>query len=168
MSSLRVYLADAAATQQLGQRLANVVGPGCIALSGELGAGKTELARAMIHGLGYQGRVKSPTYTMVEPYETPRLLISHWDLYRIAANDELQALGIREQSPNTLMLVEWPERASDALPPVDLSIRIEHQGDGRSVVLTPGTSTGEQWVAGLPGSTEMPLGPRPPDANKTR
>lgn len=145
---MRIELPDAVATQRLGAALAEIVGPGCIALSGDLGAGKTELARALIQGLGYIGRVKSPTYTLVEPYPTPRLFVTHWDLYRIGSSDELAALGMREQPANALMLVEWPERAQDQIAS-DLDIRIEHHGNGRIADLQGRTPAGAAWLQRL-------------------
>jgi tRNA threonylcarbamoyl adenosine modification protein YjeE len=105
-------LADAAATGRLGAALARALGEGgaVLYLSGELGAGKTTLARALLQALGYAGHVRSPTYTLVEPYELQGRRVFHLDLYRLAAAEELEYLGLRDLDPaQDLILVEWPE-----------------------------------------------------------
>lgn len=147
MSEERVIeLADEAATLALGRSLAAVVGPGTIGLEGELGAGKTCLVRGLLRGLGYQGRVKSPTYTLVEPYATAGLAVSHWDLYRLGTPDELEALGIREAGANELRVIEWPERAGERLRDLDLRIRIEYAGGGRRARLQARSERGKSWL----------------------
>jgi len=150
VSGLGLFLPDEAATLNLGASLAEVVGPGIIRLQGELGAGKTCLVRGLLRGLGYQGRVKSPTYTLIEPYATARFAVSHWDLYRLGSAAELDALGLREHDrANELMLVEWPERAGDRLDRFDLAIQIDYVDGGRKVLLTPGSALGKGWVEAL-------------------
>lgn len=129
-------LSDAAMTEALGAALATVLAGqgGVIALSGDLGAGKTTLVRGLIHALGHEGPVRSPTYTLVEPYEFASGTVLHLDLYRLAGADELAPLGVREaEGAGTLMLVEWPERAAGALPPLDLALRLAHHEQGRTV-----------------------------------
>ena len=116
---LDFILDSAAATEALGARLAHVLTPGCILyLRGDLGAGKTTLVRGLLHGLGYPGIVKSPTYTLVEPYAIGKWRLFHWDLYRLADPEELEYLGLREQlDGETALLIEWPERGPGELPP---------------------------------------------------
>lgn len=148
--ALTLKLPDEAATLALGQRLSTVVGPGLICLSGDLGAGKTCLVRGLLRGLGYQGRVKSPTYTLVEPYQSDELAVSHWDLYRLSAPEEMEALGFREhQQDQELILVEWPDRAPELLSRPDLTVALGYQGEGRQVKLTAGSMRGEGWLQAL-------------------
>jgi len=151
MSGARtITLHDEAATLALGAALASVVGPGLIRLEGELGAGKTCLVRGLLRGLGYEGRVKSPTYTLIEPYSLTQLNVSHWDLYRLGAPDELEALGLREHDRNAeLLLVEWPERGGELLRNADLTIRIDYAENGRSARLTPESDLGRHWVEAI-------------------
>jgi len=147
---LCLHLVDEAATLELGRQLATLVGPGLICLSGNLGAGKTCLVRGLLRGLGFEGRVKSPTYTMIEPYVTDRLNVSHWDLYRLGSGDELEALGLREHDrAGELLLVEWPERGEGHLDNADLSILIEHEDQGREARLSSGTAEGRRWLKAL-------------------
>lgn len=117
----------------LGQRLAAAMIPGTsLFLSGELGSGKTTLTRGIAHGLGHSGAVKSPTYTLVEPYlDLPKPLY-HFDLYRLGSPEELEFMGIRDYfADDSLLVLEWPERGGAFLPEPDFSIRIEVQGDDR-------------------------------------
>ncbi|HEY0231016.1 MAG TPA: tRNA (adenosine(37)-N6)-threonylcarbamoyltransferase complex ATPase subunit type 1 TsaE, partial [Dokdonella sp.] len=105
---------------------------GIIHLAGELGAGKTTLARALLQALGVGERIKSPTYSLIESYRVGDLDIHHLDLYRIADAGELEWLGLDELwSPATLVLIEWPERAAGTLPPPDLALRLSHAGAAR-------------------------------------
>ena len=127
-------LADEAATIAAGAALASAVKgrAGVIALSGELGAGKTTFVRGLLRALGHEGAVRSPTYTLVEPYEVAGQRVLHLDLYRLAGAADLTALGLRDELDGaTLVLVEWPERAAGALPAPDLTLRFEHVPDGR-------------------------------------
>ena len=103
-------------------------------MSGELGMGKTTLARGMLRGLGFDGAVKSPTYTIVEPYEFSGKRVYHFDFYRIADPDELEFIGFDElmEEPG-LKLMEWPEKAGRWLPGIDVAIRIVAEGEGRIV-----------------------------------
>ena len=150
MAELTLILPDEAATLALGAKLAQVVGPGLIRLQGELGAGKTCLVRGLLRGLGYQGRVKSPTYTLVEPYATERLPVSHWDLYRLGSASELDALGLREHDrAHELLLVEWPERAGGRLDRFDLAIQIDYAETGRLLRITSGSVPGQGWLESL-------------------
>jgi tRNA threonylcarbamoyladenosine biosynthesis protein TsaE len=130
-----LYVADEAALIALGRQLAGtLIKPFVVTLAGEPGAGKSVLARAIIHALGCKSAVKSPTYTLVETYVVDHWRIAHMDLYRLQDPDELQCIGFRDIVADTdLLLIEWPERAVAALPDVDLAILIRYAGAGRSV-----------------------------------
>lgn len=121
--------------EEIGRRLALNCSPPCIVyLVGDLGAGKTTLARGFLRGVGYQGRVKSPTYTLLEPYELEQVSCYHFDLYRLAAAEELEFLGIEDLlTSNGYMLIEWPEKGEGGLPPPDLVVEISHAGLARSL-----------------------------------
>lgn len=107
---------------------------GVITLSGDLGAGKTTLVRGVLAGLGYQGHVRSPTYTLVEPYPLDQLTVAHFDLYRLADAEELEYLGYREfLNPQTVCLVEWPEMASHYFVAADLHLTIDYHPQGRTL-----------------------------------
>lgn len=118
-------------------------------LQGELGAGKTTFVRGLLRGLGYQGLVKSPTYALVEPYEAGGRRLYHFDLYRLAAPEELEALGGRDYfAEGGLCLVEWPERAAGVLPPPDLLLRLSLAGTRRELDCEARTPAGERCLAG--------------------
>ena len=126
-------LPDEAATLALGARLAALdLASELIFLHGDLGAGKTTLVRGYLRALGYEGAVKSPTYTLLESYEFKRLRIYHFDFYRIDDPRELGYMGIDElmQAP-AVKLVEWPDKAGDRLPAADMEVRLEVAGKGR-------------------------------------
>jgi len=129
---------DEAAMMALGARLARrLEGGQIVALSGDLGAGKTTLVRGMLRGLGYPGRVKSPSYGLVESYNVAGLEIHHLDLYRLGDPEELDFVGIEDlPGPNSILLIEWPERGKGRLPEAAMHIRIEHSGSGRRAILT--------------------------------
>ncbi|MEN8206738.1 MAG: tRNA (adenosine(37)-N6)-threonylcarbamoyltransferase complex ATPase subunit type 1 TsaE [Pseudomonadota bacterium] len=147
---MKLALADAAAMEQLGARLADSITPAVVYLRGDLGAGKTTLARGFIHALGYAGKVRSPTYTLVEPYPCAHCPVFHLDLYRLADPEELEWLGLRDMlAEPALLLIEWPERGSGMLPPADLTIDIEYSGSGREADLVPTTLAGKQLLTGL-------------------
>jgi tRNA threonylcarbamoyladenosine biosynthesis protein TsaE len=130
----------------LGVRLAAAcIGPALIHLEGDLGAGKTTLTRGFLRGLGHRGAVKSPTYTLIEPYEIAGRQVYHLDLYRVADPAELEYLGLREMlSGDAVLLVEWPERGAGWLPPPDLRIQIRYQGQGREVAMSAATARGQR------------------------
>lgn len=149
--------ADEAALERLGGRLAGACADGgCrIYLRGELGAGKTTLVRGFLRGLGYQGRVKSPTYTLVEPYEVGSGTIYHLDLYRLADAEELEWIGGRDlfADESAVCLVEWPERGHGALPRADLELAITYLDPGRRVDIRASTSRGRDVLARLGSKT---------------
>jgi tRNA threonylcarbamoyladenosine biosynthesis protein TsaE len=128
-----IDLADEAAMLMFGRRIGLELQPGSILfLYGQLGAGKTTLVRGILQGLGYQDRVKSPTYTIIEPYQINDLRIYHCDLYRIADPYELYALGIEEYfNANNINLIEWPEKGYGVLPKPDLACYLEIKDHGR-------------------------------------
>jgi len=122
-----------------------------IELQGNLGAGKTTFVRHLLHALGVAGRIKSPTYAVVEPHEVPGLAIWHFDFYRFSDPREWEDAGFRDifASPG-LKLAEWPEKAAALLPPADLVIRLEVQPDeSRRATLTAQTATGVALLNGL-------------------
>jgi tRNA threonylcarbamoyladenosine biosynthesis protein TsaE len=143
-----VFLPDEAATLALGNRLAQVLEPGLyVALSGNLGSGKTTLTRGILRGLGYQGKVKSPTYTLVEPYNLSRLDLYHFDFYRLNDPQEWLDAGFRDYfEPRNVCLVEWPERAQDLLPTPDLKISMGMEGDGRRIRIAAETEHGKRCL----------------------
>jgi tRNA threonylcarbamoyladenosine biosynthesis protein TsaE len=146
---LELSLPDEAATRRLGEALAAGIAPGHVLfISGDLGSGKTTLVRGLLRGLGYAGRVKSPTYTLVEHYAVSRLNLYHFDLYRFAGRSEWLSSGFREYfNPHSACVVEWPERAGDLLSPPDLEVRLEHAGEARRARLSARTGAGEAWLS---------------------
>jgi len=145
-------LADAAATARLGVRLAAALPANyagwLILLQGDLGAGKSTLARALLHALGHEGAVPSPTYTLVEPYELPRGTVYHVDLYRVASTAELEFLGWSELREG-LVLVEWPERVPALDAGADLRICLDYDGDGRQARLAALSTRGAACLEAL-------------------
>ncbi|AZZ46726.1 tRNA (adenosine(37)-N6)-threonylcarbamoyltransferase complex ATPase subunit type 1 TsaE [Pseudomonadaceae bacterium SI-3] len=149
MSDVTLFAADEDAMLLLGARIAQATGGrGVIYLHGDLGAGKTTLSRGLIRGLGHEGKVKSPTFTLVEPYETSAARVFHFDLYRLVDPEELEFLGVRDYfEGDALCLVEWPERGAGILPKADLDITITPHGAGRMLRLTPQGERGEGWCS---------------------
>lgn len=131
---MRVVLPDEAATQALAAALAGALpdryAGWTVLLEGELGAGKSTFARALIHALGHAGAVPSPTYTLVEPYALQGGTVYHVDLYRVADPGELRYLGWNELDSG-LRVVEWPDRAPELAEAADLRVRLGYEGDGR-------------------------------------
>jgi len=142
-----LQLASEEETLALGRALAPVLEPGMtVHLRGDLGAGKTTLVRGVLRGLGYEGRVKSPTFTLLEPYNFSRLYLYHFDFYRFLDPQELEETGFREYfNPQSVCLIEWPEKAPD-LPPADLEIELCPVADGRTALITAQTEAGRRCL----------------------
>jgi tRNA threonylcarbamoyladenosine biosynthesis protein TsaE len=145
------FLADEEATLAFGAILAAALADGgIITLRGNLGSGKTTLSRGLLRALGHKGPVKSPTYTLVEPYEIGARKIFHYDLYRLNDPAELEYLGLRDFiDKQTLTLIEWPEKGEPLLPRSDLDLTLTVEGNGRRIGWQPHTQYGEQLAATL-------------------
>ncbi|MGB2682411.1 MAG: tRNA (adenosine(37)-N6)-threonylcarbamoyltransferase complex ATPase subunit type 1 TsaE [Candidatus Competibacter sp.] len=148
---LERFLESAAATEGLGERMSQHLAPGCVFyLRGDLGAGKTTLARGLLRGLGHRGTVKSPTFTLVEPYVLAHWRLFHWDLYRLSDPEELEYLGLREQlDGEAILLIEWPEQGRGELPAADVEVTLAYAGQGRSCRLEARSPEGRALVAAL-------------------
>ncbi len=134
-----------------GARVAEICPPRCVIyLFGELGAGKSTFARGFLHALGHDGAVRSPTYTLVEPYELASAQVYHMDLYRLADPEELEFLGLRDWlEQDAVLLVEWPQKGKGVLPESDLVIEINYAGTGREIYLHANVETGQQIIEKL-------------------
>jgi tRNA threonylcarbamoyladenosine biosynthesis protein TsaE len=146
-----ITLSDEVATLALGARLANCVEGGLtVWLRGDLGAGKTTLSRGLLRGLGFEGKVKSPTYALVESYVISGLTIYHFDLYRFYDEEEWEAVGFREHfNSHSLCLVEWPEKAANLLPAADLEIALQVADIGRKATIMAHTQQGKKCLERL-------------------
>ena len=149
---MTVFLADSAATdafaQQIFYRLPAETGGWVVLLEGELGAGKSTFARALIVAAGHRGPVPSPTYTLVEPYQLPSGIVYHVDLYRISSVEELRFLGWNELDDG-LRLVEWPDRAPQLVNSADIRLTLSYDGAGRSVQIDGLSERGQQLIADI-------------------
>ncbi|OQP80082.1 tRNA (N6-adenosine(37)-N6)-threonylcarbamoyltransferase complex ATPase TsaE [Xanthomonas phaseoli pv. syngonii LMG 9055] len=156
MIDLNGQLQDVQATETLGQALAAVrPASAVVQLHGDLGAGKSTLARALLRALGVTGPIRSPTYTLVERYPLATGDEAwHLDLYRIGHAGELDFLGLDEGSAS-LWLVEWPERGAGVLPPVDLDVELAVAGEGRSVRLLGRSAIGHAWMERLSQRSQL-------------
>lgn len=142
-----IALADEAATEALGAHIAAGLKPGdAVALSGDLGAGKTTLARAVLQALGVAEHVPSPTFTLVQHYETPQLSIDHFDLYRLVQESEIEQLGLEDALSAGAVLIEWPDRAGSRLPADALHVELEiaNERSRRAIVSGPA-----EWASRL-------------------
>jgi tRNA threonylcarbamoyladenosine biosynthesis protein TsaE len=134
---LIIQLQDEQATVAIGAALAELLPKkGLVFLRGPLGAGKTTLVRGLLRALGHIGSTKSPTYTIVEPYELADGNVYHFDLYRIADPEELEYLGFRDYiADQSLCLIEWPEKGKDFLPQADMELNLAYEGEARTIQL---------------------------------
>ena len=147
-SPIRMRLDDESATLDCARRLAGCLQPGLVVyLRGELGAGKTTLVRGVLTALGYRGRVKSPTYTLLEMYHATGLDLRHFDLYRLHSEAEWEAAGFRDEfDGHNIFFIEWPERATGILPPADIEIRFEILPHGRIIEMRTFTPAGQKCL----------------------
>jgi len=152
---LKLKVSGEQAQEALGAAIAAAAPPSCVIyLIGDLGAGKTTLARGFIRALGYKGAVKSPTYALLEPYDLPDRRCYHFDLYRLADPEELEYLGIRDLlQSEAILLVEWPEKGEGELPPADLVIEIGHDGECRQLQIKSHSEKGNGLLQNLEFST---------------
>ena len=146
--SLVRYCANETAQISFGAELSRAINAPCILfLQGDLGAGKTTLVRGFLRERGYTGPVRSPTYTLVEPYPLGSETIYHLDLYRIADGEELEYLGLRDMlRVRNILLIEWTERGEGWLPQADLELHIQHAPEGRNIRLHANTPRGEELL----------------------
>lgn len=155
MQHYKTSLIDEGATQALGKSLAHCLQPGLVIyLHGDLGAGKTALTRAILHAAGHRGNVKSPTYTLAEPYQITidgkACKLMHFDLYRMISADEFIEAGFRDEfNAETICIIEWPEKAESLLPAADLDVFIGIPEHGRSLEIKANTKAGEASLADL-------------------
>jgi tRNA threonylcarbamoyladenosine biosynthesis protein TsaE len=152
---MELSLPDSAATEALGRSLANSLPAtttrgAVVYLQGELGTGKTTTVRSLLQALGVIGKVRSPTYTLIDTYVLPALSCVHIDLYRVQSRSEVEELGIRDLSgPGSLMLIEWPENGAGAIPPADLVLALDYAGDARQAKVRADSVYGNNWLAKL-------------------
>ncbi|ANN65920.1 tRNA (adenosine(37)-N6)-threonylcarbamoyltransferase complex ATPase subunit type 1 TsaE [Bordetella bronchialis] len=172
--SLTLHLPDESATDDLARRLAPLLDGsagaappgGRIHLSGDLGAGKTAFVRALLRASGIKGRIKSPSYALLESYKVSNLYFYHFDFYRFSDPREWLDAGFRDLlRDDVVVLIEWPERAAGLLPPPDLHIGLAYAGPGRDATLTAHTARGQLWLNAIVPPQAPPSGGAPsPDA----
>jgi len=158
---LKIFAKTTEETEAFGGRLAATRPPGnalaVVHLSGDLGAGKTTLARGFLRTCGITSAVRSPTYTLVEVYETPGIFVVHVDLYRLTDPDELEPLGLREWArPGYVWLIEWPERGVDRLPFPDLAVVLTGGEKAHEINVEARSALGESWVSAVENSRRAP------------
>lgn len=159
MKKLEYFLADESETIAVGGGLAKVLlsqdeqsekaqSALIVYLNGDLGAGKTTLTRGFVRGMGHQGNVKSPTYTLVEPYELPPWQVYHFDLYRLSDPEELEYMGIRDYfAENSCCFIEWPEKGAGILAKADIVIELAYKDEQRTIELSALSARGEDVLA---------------------
>jgi tRNA threonylcarbamoyladenosine biosynthesis protein TsaE len=164
MSTHSLDLPDESSTEALAQAFAPLVaGGGRIHLHGELGAGKTSFVRALLRACGVTGRIKSPTFTLVEPYKVSNLYCYHFDFYRFTDPREWLDAGFRDAlRDDALVLIEWAERAAGVLPPPDLDLTLAYEGSGRLATLQASTAKGHAWLHALFPRSTPSLAATPP------
>jgi tRNA threonylcarbamoyladenosine biosynthesis protein TsaE len=149
---ITLALADEQATLAEGARFANTLNAELtVYLHGDLGAGKTTLVRGLLHELGHHGKVKSPTYTLVEPYDIEinhnKVQVYHFDLYRFIDEEEWEAAGFRDYfNPHAICLIEWPEKAGNIIPQADIDVYIEVKGEGRTIRYIANSKIGKKCL----------------------
>ena len=160
-ADFELMLPDSGATDALGLALAQAL-PGTLDecavlyLHGELGAGKTTCARSLLRGLGVTGLIRSPTFTLIEAYPLGSLTAVHIDLYRLQGGLEVDELGLRDfLNPGCLLMIEWPEKGGNALPPADLQLTLRYVESGRSATLRADTAPGCNWLRNLRLDTRL-------------
>ena len=157
MSEITFVLEDEHATVAMGEQLAHLVtnklNQGLVVyLLGDLGAGKTTFTRGFVKGMGHLGNVKSPTYTLVEPYELPPWRIFHFDLYRLADPEELEFMGIRDYfADDCCCFIEWPDKGKGMIAEADLILNIAYSGEKRTINFQPLSENGQLIVSELTG-----------------
>lgn len=150
-SVVELSLPDSTATEALGRSLAYSMPPtaacgAVLYLQGELGTGKTTTVRSLLHALGVTGKVRSPTYTLIDTYELPSLTCVHIDLYRVLSATQVEELGIRDMAgPGCLMLIEWPEKGAGAIPDADLVLALAYADDARHISVRAHSGLGNAW-----------------------
>lgn len=149
-------LLDEAATVAFGRKIAQSINKdsknsgATLYLYGSLGAGKTTLTRGIVTAFGHDGKVKSPTYTLVEPYELEKRTVYHFDLYRLASPEELEFMGIRDYfEPECVCVVEWPQQGEGFLPDADILVQLEYVGHEREITLTGNSPRGDIIIAAI-------------------
>lgn len=146
--SIIIDLPDEAASMAWAQVCARTLNaPFVLSFSGEIGAGKTTIIRALLRDLGVTGPIKSPTFSLVESYDIPQGLLHHFDLYRIHEISELEAMGFRDYfTVDAICCIEWPERVPQGFIPADVTCTLVLKGEGRTAVLQAATDRGAQWL----------------------
>lgn len=150
-NDITLILDNEAATLACGDKFSHIVACGLVVyLHGDLGAGKTTFVRGVLHGLGHVGKVKSPTYTLVEPYTIFNYNIYHFDLYRFTDEEDWEAAGFREYfNAQSICMIEWPERAANVLPEPDIHVHLSHYQNARKIQFSAGSALGTQCLKKL-------------------